>query len=222
MTYITTDLEDIGNFDVSKLSDALLRDKMSIAMAWYCKKKRNGEMKFSFQEILKFLGNIVHETHRRGKTKFHPGKMKPCSREAFFKVAPKEYYEEPKLWGMYLVKPHGKLIHSGKKTMVVKSVPYKRMDEKLYVVSGDLCYGEIEFNEPKKIDSIEEFERLESKHRITKSERKKWCRDLHGWCAAPYHGWTIKNYKRYDKPKKVQIPKGIQVFASPKNIKFIK
>ena len=156
MTEIITDIEDIANIDVTKLSDELLRDKMSIAMAWYCSKKRGGEIKFSFKEILKFLGNIVHETQRRGKTKFHPGRMKPCSREAFFKVAPKEYYEEPKLWGMYLVKPHGKLIWNGKKSMVVKSVPYKRMNERLYVVSGDLVYGEVEFNEMKKIDSIEE------------------------------------------------------------------
>lgn len=222
MTEIITDLEDIGNIDVGAFSDAKLRDKMSIAMAWYCSKKRGGEIKFSFGEILKFLGNIVHETHKRGKTEFHPGKMKPCSREAFFKVAPKEYYEEPKLWGMYLVKPHGKLIHGGKKTMVVKSVPYKRMDEKLYVVSGDLCYGEVEFNEQKEIGSIEEFDKLRGKHRITEEERKKWCRDLRGWCAAPYYSWKIKNYKRYDKPKKVQIPKGIQTFISPGKIKFVK
>lgn len=188
-----------------------------------CSKKGGKNVKFSYKAILEFLEKIIKELEKRGKTEFHPEKMKPCSREAFLKVAPKESYENPKLWGIYLVEPHGELIWKGEKSLVVKSVNYRRMEgEPMYLISGKKCYGTIEFKKGKEIKSLKEFNELRPKHKITETERRKWSSSsmLNGWCDAPYWTWEIGKFEKYEKPKTVEIPRGIQNFISPKNVEF--
>jgi len=108
--------------------------------------------------------------------------------QKFMKSKPPETPEEAKEWdlkrakliktsheigGVYLVHPHAEMIWKGEKTLVVKSKKYDAMTEKRYLVSDSLCYGIIEFEEPKEI-SIEEFKKLRDEHRITDEEAKEW------------------------------------------------
>jgi len=129
-------------------------------------------------------------------------------------IIPKEFPKEPKM-GLYLTEPHSELIWKGKKTLIVKHRKFKKhIDEPLYLISGDLCYGIIWLKEPKKITK-EEFDKLRDQHKITEEEYKEW-----DW-SEPLYVYEFM-FKPFSVPKPVRIPKGIQTFVRAENIEFIK
>lgn len=108
--------------------------------------------------------------------------------------------------GIYLVPPHGELIHRGKKTAIVKSRRFNIANRELILVSGNKAYGIITFNDPQPITRAQ-FKLLRDQHRITEQERERW------W-PAKRRLWfyTIKTYKPFESPLSIQVPPGTQTF----------
>jgi len=116
--------------------------------------------------------------------------------------------------GIYFVKPHGNMIWDGRKSLIVKSKLFRSAIGKIfYLLEGDLAYGLIKIKAPYKIN-LKEFEKLKEKHRVSDEERKKWWPNKKVLFAYPFE--KIKMFKN---PKKVKIPKGVQVFV--KDFKFL-
>ena len=132
----------------------------------------------------------------------------------------KESEELPKLPGLYLVPDHGEMIWSGEKSMIVKTRRFD-LSEPHYLISGNRCYGIVTFKEPRRITKAE-FVRLRPKHRITDQEAWAWWRLLPGADGkdVPLYAYEVKSFERFDPPKYVQIPRGIQTIIRPENIDF--
>jgi len=118
-------------------------------------------------------------------------------------------------YGIYLVPPHGLLLHSGEKTAIVKSINFSsHIGEPLYLISDNYCYGVIMLSGPEEIDKerfLEEFDN----HCITTEERKSWWDET--W---PLYLYRVKWVERYTEPVVVRIPKGIQTFIAPDSIQM--
>lgn len=125
---------------------------------------------------------------------------------------------EPKT-GLYLVKPHAEMIMSGKKTLIVKSKRFtSHVKEPLFLLEGKLCWGIISLEEPKQI-TPDEFERLRPQHQISDEDAfKHW-----GWRKdGPLYAYNFSILEKYDPPRPVKIPQGVQVFVSAANLKWQK
>lgn len=117
--------------------------------------------------------------------------------------------------GMYLVKPHGNLVWTGKKTLIVKEKEFPNMlNIPLYLIEGKFCYGILELTSMRKIWKIE-FENRRKKHLITPEEVKAW-----GW-TFPLYSYEYKFLEKYQTPREVEIPQGVQTFVDSKNIEFL-
>jgi len=116
--------------------------------------------------------------------------------------------------GIYLVEPHGKLIHEGLKKSILTKKQYGGMvGIPLVLISGKEAFGIIKLEEPEKI-SLEEFDKKQSSHRVSDQEREEW------WPKAEelYH-WPIKIVEMFKKTKPVKVPQGVQKFIS--NVEFL-
>ena len=78
-------IQDVSNYDPTRVPTDVLKDDFRIALAWYSTKKRGGKIKYSYEEILNLIKIIAQELAKRG-IQFHPEKMKPYAREAFEKI----------------------------------------------------------------------------------------------------------------------------------------
>ena len=124
---------------------------------------------------------------------------------------------EPKV-GLYLVKPHAEMIVSGEKTLIVKSKKFtSHINEPLYLLEGKLCYGIIVLQAPTEI-TPKQFEESRERHQISDEDAfEHW-----GWKKeGPLYAYEFTVQEKYDPPKPVKIPQGIQVFVYAKNIKFL-
>ncbi|RLF30017.1 MAG: hypothetical protein DRN14_01015 [Thermoplasmata archaeon] len=112
-----------------------------------------------------------------------------------------------KMDGLYLVKPHAKLIYDGLKSMIVKSRKFKIANKPYIICDADYAYGEVLLEEPIEIKTKKEFLLLCREHLITPDEFKSW-----NW-SFPLYGYRIKEFKAVEKPRKVNLPQGIQTFV---------
>lgn len=140
-------------------------------------------------------------------------------------IVPKDFIKKvettPKT-GMYLIEPHAHWISTGFKTGFVKSKKYDvKPKDPVYLLGHGLCYGTMLIGEPQEI-SIEEFGKLEGKHRITEKTREKWCKDYKAWCNGPLYFYPVKMVERFKPATVVTLPKGTQNWIDAKNIKFEK
>ena len=118
-------------------------------------------------------------------------------------------------YGLYLVSPHAKLMWSEEKDLIVKTRRFEEhIGEPLYLIEDRLCYGVIRLKKPYEI-SVEEFKRLRDRHQITDEEYKKW-----GWTGKKLYAYEVEILEKYDPPRPVSVPKGVQVFVSAKLLKF--
>jgi len=122
---------------------------------------------------------------------------------------------------LLLVPPHGRLIWSGLKKGIVKTIKFKEhINENLYLICRYFCYGIIKLKEPKKITD-KEFKELDSIHRITTIEKERWCRREKSWCKGPYYFYEF-TFKKFTKPIPIKIKvRGPQVFIKKENIEFL-
>lgn len=107
---------------------------------------------------------------------------------------------------IYLTSPHGQLIHSGLKKLIIKQKEYKKMVNKpLLLVSKDKAYGIIKLEKPFKIGK-KEFIELFPFHLVTEEELKEWN------FRFPLFAYPFQIIKLFKKPKKVKVPLGVQTF----------
>jgi len=124
------------------------------------------------------------------------------SRRGFAHHSPMECTGE-KGRGLYLVEPHGELIWRGEKTAIAKSRRFD-LSGKWILVSGNLAWGRVTLGEPEEV-GIEEFERREAEHRVTKEERLRW------WPhAEKLWLYPILSFEKYETPRKVRVLPGTQ------------
>jgi hypothetical protein len=140
-------------------------------------------------------------------------------------IVPKDFIKKvettPKT-GLYLIEPHAHWISTGYKTGFVKSKKYDiKHKDAVYLLGHGLCYGTMIISDPQEI-SIEEFGKLENKHRITEKTREKWCKDYKAWCTGPLYFYPVKMIERFKPATVVTLPNGTQNWIDAKNIKFEK
>lgn len=75
-------LNDIEQYDPSKLDDKVLRDDFRLLAAHYSTLKEGGKAGYSLETILNTAKLVYQELLKRG-TKFHPDNMKPHAKELF-------------------------------------------------------------------------------------------------------------------------------------------
>lgn len=123
--------------------------------------------------------------------------------------------EQPE-YGIYLVSPHGKWIWEGLKKGIVKSKLFTDfIDKPLYLIEDSLCYGIIKLGEPIELKDKGDFDAYKHLHLVSEEERIEWWNDM-----FPLYYYPVSFIQRYGYPKKVNIPKGIQVFVKSENIIF--
>jgi len=116
--------------------------------------------------------------------------------------------------GMYLPKPHAKMIWDGSKNLIVKAKRYPtKIGRLLYVIDKDFAYGIIRLGPPSLID-VKQFKKTQEHHKVTDMERKKWWRGKRYLFSYPF---TLVN--KFETPRKIRLPKGIQTFV--KEVEFL-
>ena len=224
--------EDIAN--PKKRYRELIADLRYLGNSGFPKLKAGeewGEWKLS--DILKYYAKIVDTLRtiyfpiippKLGDEKFNTSYWQ-CYREAkkhMKSKPPKE--DEAKEWdekratlikaaykGIYLVEPHGEMIASGEKKLIVKikPLPEDYLNEVIYLCSAGKVYGTVLVKDPKKI-SQEDFKSLADKHRITEKEAADWGFDKQEELLA----YEFKIVDSYDPPRDYHHPSGVQTVIS--------
>jgi len=210
------DIKRLETYDPSKETTERLRDDWRIVHAWWSQIKAGREFTYSREQVINVASLIYAELKKRG-TEFHPEDYTPAGKELFGIVSKgkleADLEDEAETSGLILVEPHGKLLVDGKKTLMVKSIRLKDIQNKPWlIIQGDEALGVVMFGKAEQI-SLEEFEELRDEHKISEEEREKW------WPEKR----TFYKYKplvvyRFKKPAKVVREKGPQVII--KQVKF--
>jgi hypothetical protein len=79
-------IEDFESYDPRNVGDAQLNDDWRIVLAWWSTKRRGGDLKYSYDDLLDRATEIARELIRRKIHTFDPGAMRPYARELFSKV----------------------------------------------------------------------------------------------------------------------------------------
>ncbi len=104
------------------------------------------------------------------------------------------------------------LLWFGNKKLIIQDKFYEdKINKKLYLVSSDLCFGFIVLKQPKEI-SLDHFEDLKDKHKVTDKERRDWWGDKRTLFAYPF------TFERLTEPKKI-LPTTPETFL--KEITFL-
>ncbi|MCX8207424.1 MAG: DUF2213 domain-containing protein [Methanothrix sp.] len=78
---------DLDQFDFGSLSDVQLQDYYRKAFAWWCSRKRGIEIKFTEDQIKRFLTRLLEENKRRGNVfEPHPERLEDCARELWDEI----------------------------------------------------------------------------------------------------------------------------------------
>ena len=165
-----------------------------------------------WEEKRKEIIGESEEMEIEGLERIGTEEVEPITPKVIGKVTPKR--------GIYLVEPHARWIASGYKTGIVKSKKYDiTEDERFYLLGDGLCYGIVRFGPPQEID-LEEFKKLEERHRIDEETRKKWCEQYKDWCTGPLYFYPVVEVETWAIPMPVTIPHGVQMFVDAENIKW--
>jgi len=116
--------------------------------------------------------------------------------------------------GLYLAENHAKMIWQGNKNLIVKSLNFKGLvDKLLYIIGGNESYGVAQI---KKITplTLKRFKELEGRHRITEQERKLW------WDGKKtLFAYEFDFVMKFDILRRVAIPEGTRNLL--KGVKFL-
>ena len=197
-------IRDVGEYDASKQSDAVLGDDWRIVCGWYSSIFSGQDFKYTREQVIELACKILSEILARGRTRFHPDAMKPRSGDLFEICLPKFQRQ-----GIYLAEPHGKLIANGKKSLIVKAKVFEnKLRVPLYLVSNSKSYGIIYLTSAKPID-IPRFNELKKQHFITDAERNKWWPGMDRLYSYEFRILTL-----FPEPKPVEMPQGVQNFIT--------
>jgi len=115
--------------------------------------------------------------------------------------------------GLYLTSPHAKMIGTGEKTLLVKTIAFETgIRIPVFVLSVEKdnkpgqasVWAKVVLSEPKPI-SVTEFWRRQKEHRISREEFKDW-----GWEGKDLYAYDIQLLEKYDPPLIVKYPPGVQ------------
>jgi len=112
--------------------------------------------------------------------------------------------------GLYLVEPHAKWIYTGKKTLILKSRPFREeVLNKPHLLLGKKVYGVIIIR-----DIIEDFDfdKLRRHHMVSPRERKKWWGNQKLYCY-------IFEFHPFAEPLDWERPQGVQTFVKEVKVK---
>ena len=110
--------------------------------------------------------------------------------------------------GFYLVEPHGQYIWDGSKTAIIKSVKFSsKLNEPLYLLSDNKCFGIIMLHEPKELPLVK-FDKYYKMHKISTEERKKWWPKVNTFFMYP-----ITTVERFEPPGHWNYVPGTQIFV---------
>lgn len=118
-----------------------------------------------------------------------------------------------KLRGLILVAPHGDLVASGEKTVIVKSRPFDMGDAPMLLLQGKQALGRVRLGEGTPI-GVAEFRRRRPQHCISEQERLRWWGGHRVLWAYPVVE-LVPFRRRYE----VEYPRGPQVFVRPENLR---
>ncbi len=116
--------------------------------------------------------------------------------------------------GLYLAENQAKMIWQGNKSLIVKSLNFKGLvDKLLYLIGGNESYGVIKIKKITPIN-LEKFKNLEERHRITDQERKLW------WgTKQTLFAYEFEFVKKFGVLRRVAIPEGTRNLL--KGVKFL-
>jgi len=198
---------DLKTYNPKEQNDAQLRDDYRIAAAWYSSIKAGQKLKWSQSQVENLTINILKEILSRGIEKFTPLGMKPASKELFMKSIKKIT-----LPGVILVEPHAQNSIKRKKTLIIKTKPFKEITTKpVHLISKNLSYGVAKLEEPKEI-SFKKFHDLRRQHLITEEERLKWAKTEPSWNKEPLYSFDFKVLVEFEKPVNITRKVGTQVY----------
>jgi len=115
---------------------------------------------------------------------------------------------EPTRPGIHVVKPHGRLIARGEKTVIIKNRRFTRYSGvPIYVVQGSDVWALIDMKDPRSI-SLRDFGRLRQQHRMSELDREtRWPG------TGKLYAYEFELVKAFDPPlKAVKTPKEAQTF----------
>jgi len=233
--------------DPRKRHKQLVADVHYLANSGYARLKEGKKWgDWNLKEILKFFGAIIDVLRKECFYPYiPPRKDDPSYNSSFWKcyrTSQQEGFLETKPppkqmlkdWakkrkellkfsgdshpGIYLTEPHSEYIWAGVKPYIVKSVEFQaHINEPLYLLSKDRCWGVVKLSEPEEITSKQEFKEQYPNHLIENFERVEWWQD-----KFPLYKYKIELLEKFEQPKSVELPHGTQVFLKPKSIKFRK
>jgi phosphoribosyl 1,2-cyclic phosphate phosphodiesterase len=116
--------------------------------------------------------------------------------------------------GIYLTRPHASMIYTGEKELVIKGKSYRnKINRLLYLIEDSLCFGIIRLKNPDKIN-LKEFVELESKHKISEEDRKKW------WPFKEIlYSYGFDAVELFGVPRRVDVAQDAETFV--KDFKFL-
>jgi len=120
------------------------------------------------------------------------------ARKIIGKIEAEKYLKYP---GLYIVEPHAKWIHEGKKLLLLKAKKFDIIN-KSYLLCGKLVYGVITI---KKIIDKFNFDALEKYHLVTQAQKERW------WKDSPLYLYEFK-YDPFEKPLSYVRESGVQTF----------
>ena len=208
------EIKDWRTYDVSReIDNTILADDFRLLTAKYSNEKRGEKTEYgSVENVIKTAEKTVKRILELGKITFHPEKMKAVSMELL-----KKAFSGLIKGGPYLTPPHGELIWEGKKKAIVKKAKLNKLEDMGILSSGKLAYGFLRCYEGEEI-GIDEFKEREKEHRVTESELQefeqvKWWSD-----TKKLYMYKIREFLAFGKPKKIEIPRGVQRWA--KDVRF--
>jgi len=189
-------IEDINNYEPSKIKDKVLFDDWRIAISWLSSIEEGKEnFKYSKEQVWELIKKIFDEILRRGKMNFSP--ENDFYQQVLIKLLKEKVHKAIILFSLQIEN-----ILNGKKKAIVKTRRYDTKD--FYLLANDeKGFGYIRLQEPKKID-LEDFDKLYNFHLISEEERKKYWND-----AKSFYFYLIRDFIPFEEPIKISLPKKI-------------
>lgn len=192
----------VQGYDADEMTDEQLGDDFRLLAAKFATMLRKGKTEFrTVGNLEDFAVKVIGEILKRGKTTFRPKSQLNTTTEMLRRVLPRVVKR-----GLILVEPFGELIADGRKTLTVKSRPFKAMTEYHHLIQNNRSLGFVRHHPGREID-LKEFARLEKQHRISDTQRKKdWPNRKTLWALK------VRDLILFEQPKRIRPMRGQHAF----------
>ncbi len=108
--------------------------------------------------------------------------------------------------GLIVKEPYASMIVRGEKIWEIRKRS-TNIRGKILIISGGYVVGEVEIADVLGPFSPEELAKFEKFHKVSEEELKKYSQ------GKRLYAWVLKNPKEFEEKKKVEIPRGAQVWV---------